>query len=255
MRNPIRRNRNIGTSKQGRSRDNRLVIPTPAVASPYFYERLGKHGVSHIQIGPDVFTFLVEETREGVSHAVSVEDICAMLTEIPVEDLTGLRYIVLRQPTRKEERLRPVWGRFIYSFEYKEDSGPAIILEAIDPNGNIEWPRSQRPEERAEFERLQQDGHAFVANRRSYVSDIDLNAVRNTQLFRTLPHEIGHYVHYLHEVEKPYEANPDLDFLTLWETFHAIPTPEKEKFAHRYADKTANMLIRRDWKLPGSSPG
>ena len=202
------------------------------------------------EIGQEECTFLIEETREGIAHAVSVEEVCSLLEEIPKEDGEGLKYIVLRQPTRKEERLSPVWGRLIYSFEYKQDSGPAIILEAIDPDRKIEWPRSLRPDEQAELERLKRDGHAFAETRRNYISPVDLKAVRNTQLFRTLPHEIGHYVHYLEEVVRPYEANPEQDYLTLWETYNAIPGSEKERFAHGYAEKTVEILRQKGWELP-----
>ena len=59
-------------------------------------------------------------------------------------------------------------------------------------------------------------------------------AVRRTQLYRTLPHEIGHYVDYLESVDNPagedYEEWKRLDKL-----YSSKSSKDKETFAHRYA--------------------
>lgn len=54
-----------------------------------------------------------------------------MITHIPSEDYGDLRFIILRQPKRKEEIISPVWGRLIYSFEFEHEYAPAIILDAV----------------------------------------------------------------------------------------------------------------------------
>ena len=63
-----------------------------------------------------------------------------------------------------------------------------------------------------------------------------LESVRRTQLYRTLPHEIGHYVDYLRSVEEP--SRDDLDKRFQLDTqYHNRPLKEREAFAHRYADE------------------
>ncbi len=58
---------------------------------------------------------------------------------------------------------------------------------------------------------------------------------RNTQLYRTLPHEIGHYVDYLEKVKESSRNEPDRRS-ALEDQYHSRPSKEKEASAHRYAD-------------------
>jgi hypothetical protein len=55
-----------------------------------------------------------------------------------------------------------------------------------------------------------------------------LDAIRATQLYRTLPHEIGHIVDY-----ETKTAGLDIDDR---EKYWQRPSQEREAFAHRYAD-------------------
>ncbi len=65
--------------------------------------------------------------------------------------------------------------------------------------------------------------------------------VKKTQLYRTLLHEFGHYVHYLEKVvrvskdEEEFEKHEDLYF--------KISTTEKENFANKYAEKIRKLII------------
>ncbi|MDJ0797430.1 MAG: hypothetical protein QNJ51_11470 [Calothrix sp. MO_167.B12] len=45
-----------------------------------------------------------------------------------------------------------------------------------------------------ELERLREDGHRTATDKRHYLISSTLDSIRNTQLYRTLHHEIGHYV-------------------------------------------------------------
>src|SRR5689334_22304980 len=106
-----RRNRNIGTAKQGYGQNNRLVIPTRKHPIPsYYFENLQNYQriKLDIKVGVSV-TFLVEETREGCFHACTIDDIAYLLRFVPPADLEGLDFIVLRQPKRKEEVLNAAW--------------------------------------------------------------------------------------------------------------------------------------------------
>lgn len=92
-------------------------------------------------------------------------------------------------------------------------------------------------EDQREFIRLQEDQHAFTDNKKAYVSLICTEALRNTQLYRTLLHELGHYVHYLEVVERPESEKEDDEMKNARDNFYfRLPQMEKEKFAHQYAD-------------------
>jgi len=235
MFNPSRRNRNIGTAKQGHGQQNKLKIPLRACGlSPI--ESLGQYQKKEVEINGYKFIFVVEKTREGSLHACSIEDIKQIIEHIPIADYGSLRLIVLRQPKRKEEILSPVWGRLIYSFEFENEYYPAIILEAGEYPRKMKWETSLSVERQEELDRLKDDGHNFINNGKYWIANMVPENVRNTQLYRTLLHEFGHYVHYLSIVERPGQEDEDIRF---WEErleyYNSIIGIEKEHFAHRYA--------------------
>ena len=80
----------------------------------------------------------------------------------------------------------------------------------------------------AEFERLRNDGHQL-----SRVGS-NPDSIRNTQLYRTRPHEMGHWVDWLEKVARPVSASVDRYF--------ERPQSEREVFAHRYAEAVRDRL-------------
>src|SRR5689334_4325479 len=132
-RDATRRNRNIGTAKQGYGEDNKLVIPTRWYPDwLVYYENLKNYQTARRNIHGHVITFLVEETRLNCYHACTVDDIVHVLRFVPPVDLSGITLIVLRQPKRKEEILSGVWGRWASYVEIDDYQGSAIFLEATD---------------------------------------------------------------------------------------------------------------------------
>lgn len=248
MQDPTRRNKNIGTTKQGRGRNNKLTIPRPCVVSKTFYERLNTYQKVQKIINGNSFTFVIESTRRNSEHACSVGDIEKIIENIPSTDYGSLKFIILRQPKRKEEIISPVWGRLIYSYEFENECHPAIILEAIDYSKKIYWNKSQSPDDQKEFERLRNDGHQFVENKKGFFSVFEIERVRNTQLYRTLPHEFGHYVQYLNFVELSGKTGEDYEeWNNRFEKYLKISRNEKEKFANKYASELIKKLA--DQKL------
>ena len=244
MYNPTRRNRNIGTAKQGHGQNNKLTIPKPCATSKTFIERLDKYEKLQKKINGHDFLFVVEQTRESSKHACSVSDIEKIIEQIPSSDFGDLKLIVLRQPKRKEEKLSPVWGRLVYSYEFENDYFPAVILEAIDYDNQLKWPTKLSIDSQKELERLKTDGHPINQNGRFFVADYKIENVRNTQLYRTLLHEFGHYAHYLQEVERPaIEDEPIENWESRHNNYFKIPQIEKEKFAHKYADTLRQKMI------------
>ena len=274
MRNPIRRNKNIGTAKQGHGQNNRLTIPQISTQSLWFYERLSEYTKTARDINGNRFEFVIETTREKVNHACTVDDLAEMIRHIPPADYGDLNLIVLRQPKRKEEKLASVWGRLIYWYEFEGDFRPAVIIEATDCKRTFKWTKKLSVDDQKELKRLKKDGHEFVTTKRHFIANYNIENVRNTQLYRTLPHEFAHYIHYHNVVIKPLEKmKKALDKLDIqiddndttetnplfskWEEmddayrakieenekkYFAIIKDEKEVFAHNYADKLIRKL-------------
>ncbi len=234
--NPGRRNRNIGTAKSGHGRDNRMVIPASWANGRMFYARLENPIAVKGVVGRLVITILVEPCRRGFVHAVTVEDVVHLLHYLPAEDVAPIRLVLLRQPKRKETLLSPVWGRLAFFVEVGPWNGPAVILEAQCLAGSSKWPASLSPEEQRELGRLRADGHQVRRGRRGYEITSDVAAVRSTQLYRTLPHEIGHHVDWVRRVDRPAGDDND-EWWRLDELYFSRPHRQREDFAHRYADE------------------
>jgi len=127
-----------------------------------------------------------------------------------------------------------VWGRLLYWSNIEEFSGPAVHLEAQELDAPRRWSKSMSPDVADELERIKVDGHRVTSDRRYHHISSDLAAIRFTQLFRTLAHEIGHHVDYQEKVEIP--SNDDFDeWDRLNDLYFARPTKEREAFAHRYS--------------------
>jgi len=243
MRNPTRRNRNIGTERQGHGQDNRMKIPSHWDGDRWFYEKVENAVAVERNIGDLGLTFLVQPVTAGFVHACTIDDICYLLSLAPKGDIAGVDLVILRQPTRKQQGLRPVWGRLAYYAETGRHSGRAIFLEAQQPGVPFRWPRSLTPEGLAEFDRLRADGHEIEEDRRAFNIKPTMESIRATQLYRTLPHELGHHVDYLTNVSEP--AQDESDYDRLRELYFSRPQSEREAFAHRYADELTAQLRKK----------
>lgn len=247
MYNPIRRNRNIGTEKQGLGQNNKLKIASPYGETKAFFERLTDYTKETRTIHNHEFVFITEKTRKNSFHCCSVNDLEKIIQQIPPFHYGELKFIILRQPKKKEELLSPTWGRLIYSYEFENEYFPAIILDAIDITQKIKRSRKLSVHDQNELKRLMKDGHRFTETKRGFIANFEVEYCRNTQLYRTLLHEFGHYVHYLEVVEKPgNEQESYEDWEKRWSFYLKINQDEKEKFAHKYADEMKEKLLRQN---------
>jgi len=234
--NPVRRNRNIGTAKSGYSNDNKFVVPEKWADYRVFWERLENPVACPLSIKGHNVTLLVEPTRPGYIHACTPNDIERVLSLIDIEHLEEIDLVVLRQPKKKEELLHPVWGRFIYYADIGKYSGPGVYIEAVATNTTIRWGNKLSPFQKKELEALESDGHRIERVKRGYDVQTTPETVRNTQLFRTLPHEIGHAVDYLTNSLNPsIETDSEHESEYISEVYRSKPTRDKEEFANRYA--------------------
>ncbi len=130
--------------------------------------------------------------------------------------------------------LDPTWGRLFYRADFVGQIGPAIVIEAADLTRPVYWPRKLSLDHQHELERLRADGHRVEEDRRGYRVHLSEESVRNTVLYRTLLHELGHWVDWLTKVERAPEGDAEL--------FLARPAAEREAFAHAYADRIGAEL-------------
>lgn len=246
--NPSRRNRNIGTSKSGRGQNNRMSVPELAHGAHAFYERIGSaREVTRVVSGITI-RFFVQSTRAECVYPCTVDDISHLLSFVPTDDWEGMQAIVLRQPSRKQETLTPVWGRLSYSAELVNNrgktiyTGPAITLEAMTPGKPLKWGKSLSPDQSHELNRLISDGHNLQHGDKRHTLEMSLESCRATQLYRTIPHELGHWVDFLEKVERPSAADDTSDYSAMVERYHSRSTREKEHFAHAYAARLGTQL-------------
>jgi hypothetical protein len=126
-------------------------------------------------------------------------------------------------------------------------SGPAIIIEAVNPAKPIKFGKRLSLESVAELERLRVDGHHVRDADKNHQIDSTLESCRATQLYRTLPHEIGHWVDYVEKVERPSSQSgldPSKDYSTCLNCFTA-DLPEKRSslptFTRRKFERTLQL--------------
>lgn len=244
-RNATRRNRNIGTAKQGHGRDNALVIPD-RFGGLHWLDRIGDCHVEERIVANRTVRFVIEENAFHCVHPCTVADVVHMLESLPQSDWSGLDTFVFRQPTRKQLILAPVWGSLLYYAEISTAKGrpiakgPTIFLDAIEPDKTIIWSKSLDPDDSRELERLEGDGHEVRREGRKYHITVSATSARATQLYRTLLHEVGHWFDWLSKVEEP--ASRGEDWVELERKYFARPNSEREAFAHRYADSQRALL-------------
>jgi hypothetical protein len=248
--NPVRRNRNIGTAKQGRGRTNRLTIPLVCNAERIWWENLGPHTVLKRVVGRREITFVIEQTREGYVHACTVDDVWHLLSLVPATDLESLDTVVMRQSTRKQALVNPAWGRLAYAADFGQAghqtirSGPALFLEATDPTRVWKWSRNLCPEDSLELERLRNDGHSVDDAGKRFVFRSTLESNRATQLYRTLLHEVGHWVDWLEKVVRPAADDFDL-YSVLSHRYFARTGPRARIFRTSVRRRTSKPTDRR----------
>lgn len=245
---PERRNRKIGFAGFGGPAPNEMRIPESlqdkhGVFSAY-YERLEPADVRTATVGDRQVKLLYEEPREGFTYGCSPADVVTLFS-LAVDLCPAFPEIVaFRQPTRKQRSLSPVWGRFIYEADFGAHCGSAIVLEAQEIGAPLNLSRRMTPEGRAEFDRLVADGHVFVEMKRRLEATLRAETIRNTILYRTLPHELGHLVHYHLDVRSPATTLADDEGVAA-DLFFSKPSSEREAFAHRFGDLVSRSLRQR----------
>ena len=246
--NPVRRSKNIGTAKQGRGQNNRHVVPQSWSwnGKSVFYEELRDAVIIPVNIGAHTFRIFIEPTNNGYVHPCIPDDLVRVFSLIPELHRRDIEIIALRQPSKKEELLKPTWGRMAYFANVGKYSGPGIFLTACQPNFTIKWPKSIMPEDEKELKLLKEHGHTVSSGKRNIIITTSVESWRNTQLYFTLPHEVGHYVHYIECVINPIQKDNELqDKDKLEKHFFAKEFRDKESYANQYARKFYSKMKKQ----------
>ena len=110
-----------------------------------------------------------------------------------------------------------------------------MIIEAVAVGLIFKWSNRLDSYGRKELLSLEKDGHKIEKFKRGYNIITTPTSVRNTQLFRTLPHEIGHGVDYLENCLKLCsKAKTDEELAYIKRLYRSKPYLDKEEYAHRY---------------------
>ena len=189
-----RRNRNLGTAKRGHGKSSPSVIPTPRWYGERFFSEV-LYRPDHVirSVGNIKLEFLIERPRTGYHYACTIDDIVhQMMNLMPWRrDWKGIKTFLFRQPSRKQEVMTGgVWGRLIH----RADDSAAICFEAQDPDKPVRWTRALDPDGQRELRRLEEEGHRIIRESHHHLIYCTMDSIRNTQLYRTLLHEIGHLV-------------------------------------------------------------
>ena len=248
MRDPRRRNRNIGTAKSGHGSNNRLKIPERWSDLSTYWEKLAAFVAVEKSVNGQSVTFLVEPPRAGYLHHCTIQDVICVLELLPSEHAAYIELVVFRQPTVKQNILAPVWGRLGYWSEIGKHEGPGVYLDAQPTDLKLKWGKSLRPDDQAELDRLRKVGFRVAPHSRGYLVHTTPATIRESKLYRTIPHEIGHYVDYV-ECKRTYDWGDDYE--RFWELYYAKPSRQKEVYAHRYADEFWREMEARQ-RLPFS---
>ncbi len=206
-----------------------MVIPARDVA---FFETLNIPESFEVSIRQRTVAVFVEPVSPDSMYPCTRSDIAHVLTLIPAEFTEQLDFLVFRHPTKKQRLLSPVWGRLVFSADICGRQGNAMFIESQLIKLASRWSKNLGPRDKEELERLRSEGHKIVVGKRDYQVLSTPEAMRNTVLFRTVLHEIGH-LH--HRTTTPHYAS--------------ITRDDREAFAERFASKLRSAL-ETDNKIP-----
>jgi hypothetical protein len=244
-RRPERRNRKIGTAASGHGQSNKMTIPNSRIdrfgIDSSYQERIKPAFVEKAQIGDYDVVILYEKPRLGFTYGCTPKDVVHLLSRVPDGDCDLIDLIVFRQPTRKQIQQSRGWGWLQYVAMIGDYIGPAILLEAQEIGLSYKRKRKMSLDDQAEFQRLRDDGHLVEESKREFTITFTEESIRNTILYRTVLHELGHWQQYEKEtLDEMTVLSDDLD--VAYDLYFAKPSAEHEQYAHRYASDVGKLL-------------
>jgi hypothetical protein len=262
--NPTRRNRNLGTEKQGYGQDNELTIPHGCNWNydwKAHWEKLSDYRILSEVISGNKTTFIVEKPTDGFYFALTPWDVIKVLNMLDKELWQDVELFIWRNQFRKERILGGAWGRIAYWANINSSlEGTAIFFHSLGKTFEWGWKKKLKPEDGKELERYREAGIKVLNEKRQLRLLSSPEADRYVQLYHTLPHELGHLddyskhwnwlgegVEYGRDDDALEESNRRIDEGT--PHYDQKPAHEKEVYAHRFSDQ-----LREKLKLNGNIP-
>jgi hypothetical protein len=222
-----------------------MVIPGNWRDCRAFWERVPHFTVVTRRVRGRDLPFVVEPTGRDSVYTCTVDDIATICNAAPAEHMAGVQGVILRQPKRKEAILSSAWGRLGYAVRVGPISGAAIVVEACRLPLTLKWRTRLDPPQQQELDRLVREADRVESNGRHHILHFGLAAVRGVQLYRTVLHELGHWVDYYEKVDLSSRARNGSGWGALWDAYCRRPLREREAFAHCYARELAkNLKVR-----------
>jgi hypothetical protein len=216
------RDQRIDFAKNGKN--NKLAAPGEWLSAGRLFDRDRVQRVA-LHVNDKCFELFRENTLPGFAHALSPQEIEHQLLRVPSADLVGISWFAQLQPSRKHDMLGQAWASYFWDIGLGDKVGNMIVLYAMNPDQRIKWrDNSLRPFDSREIDRLREEGHQIIQEKRGTTISLSLESVAVTQR-RSLFHEIGHHV--------DRTANPA--------RFNQVTNLEKEKYAERYASRLLSL--------------
>lgn len=214
MYNAVKRNRNIGTKKSGFKKQSNYKIPDKFLSESY-----SKADKSQVFVHNRPITFYIDKLKNGYDHACTIEEVISVLNQLPAEDVCGIKNIYFHQPSRKKEIFTPMWGSLRYYAG--PNFSPIIIINAQKIPFVYKSNLEVIPFWKDELEFLKKNCESYTLTKRKHILVFQKEHIKQIQLYRTVPHEIGHWVDFKMGMED-------------------LPFEEKERRANQYAYRYFN---------------
>jgi hypothetical protein len=159
-------------------------------------ECLGRYCEEQRDVNGRLFTFLVECLNENYTNLCTADEVADILRAVPRDDLEGLDLLVFRQPKDGEEQRSCCWVAYSPEFLYNGRHRPALMLDAVDDTGRQVSIRPADRENEQEVECLREEGHRVADVGVRYIVTGTGEAIRKTQLYRTVFHLVYHHIEF-----------------------------------------------------------
>lgn len=209
--------------KRNYGKNNKLTSPGEWLHVGRLFDPNKVESIS-LQVGDERYWLFREKTLPGFIHALSPQDIEAVLSRVPPADLIGIAWFAQLQPTHKHDVLRRAWASYYSEVTLGKKVGSMVVLYAFNLSQKLGWKNnSLRPFDVQEITKLEKEGHYVSYAKRGATIALSLRSIAATQ-HRSLLHEIGHH----------------LDRKTNPLQYERASKLEKEKFAEQYVTRYAD---------------
>lgn len=139
------------------------------------------------------FRFVVEALRPFCLYLCTIDEVASMLRAAPQGDLAGLDLVVFHQPA-VGEKTGCCWGSYTAEYSYEGKLRRAILLDSVDSHAKSVAVRRADRDAAQEAEGLREDGHRVALISGRYIVASSREAIRVTQLYRSVYHQLYHHV-------------------------------------------------------------